>query len=398
MICIVCLHPFCVTFAACGGTTVSDDPDDHTETETYEEKLFDGIDAVFDESLGYYNEHPSVLQDGTTRYLFYTRNTKKYDASTDSIAVRVGTYKGGEWTYGEAKTCITVSENGWDSKSVFGADVVKGKFLYNGKEYSWLMSYSGSDRSDRMDADIGLAVAETPDGEWTKVGSEALIEFNSSEWDNVGLSYYPGCIESSLVSFDKSGKVYLFYEESEAFKSNYVYELDCSDLGAIVKGGRKVVETTGTSDLGTSNPLLYGGDFLYDNDSDSFFAAREVRTTATAEPKVADEVEVLRASADVLRRIEQGVTQEEPADWWSEVGDSIDADATADMSDQSRIFGYMRIFSPCIASDAYGYLLEYGKLEVFFTTQACEGDERLPSDHADAYKFSQMIHTLVITY
>ena len=38
--------------------------------ETFEEKVFDGIDAVFDESLGYYNEHPSVIQEGATRWLF----------------------------------------------------------------------------------------------------------------------------------------------------------------------------------------------------------------------------------------------------------------------------------------------------------------------------------------
>ena len=33
-----------------------------------------------------------------------------------------------------------------------------------------------------------------------------------------------------------------------------------------------------------------------------------------------------------------------------------------------------------------------------FTTQANDSDERLPSDHADAYKYSQMIHSLTITY
>ncbi len=384
--------------AGCNKAADSSSSSDGGTTETFEEKIFDGIGAVFDESLGYYNEHPSAFQEGTTRYVFYTRNTVKYDETTDSIAVRTGSYSGGKWSYGEAKTCISVSESGWDSGRIFGADIVKGDFSYGGKKYSYLMAYSGTDREDRTNAQIGFAVAETPTGEWTKVGTQPIVSFDSSEWDSVGLTYYPGAIEPSLVSFDEGGKVWLFYEESEVFKSNYAYELDCSDLDNIVRGGRKVIERTGINDLGTSNPLLYGGDFVWDPDSDYLFAAREGRTTATTEPKVADEVEVLRSSMDILDSISQGITQEEPREWWEEVGDAIDAEATADPQDDTRIFGYTRIFSPGIVSNEYGRLLEYGTLEILFTTQASDGDERLPADREDAYVFSPMIHSLTISY
>lgn len=392
---------FLLALTACAPDqqTTDDDKKPGGDTqETFEEKVFDGIGAVFDESLGYYNEHPSAIQEGATRWLFYTRNTVKYDALTDSIAVRKGTYSGGKWTYGDPVTCITTSETGWDSAAVFQADVVKGAFSYGGKAYSYLMAYSGSDRADRADADIGLAVAEAPDGEWVKVGTEPLIEFNSSEWDSVGLTWYPGAIEPSLVSYDKAGKVYLFYEESEVFKTNYAYELDCSDLDNIVRGGRKVIERSGITDLGTSNPLLYGADYVWDTEEDTLFAVREGRTTATSEPVVADEVQTLRASMDILDTIDQGIAQGEPRVWWSEVGDTIDGDATVDPNDPDRIFGYTRIFSPTIVSNEYGYLLEYGSLEVLFTTQANDGDERLPADRADAYRYSQMIHSLIITF
>ncbi len=399
LMCVLLVGLVALSLAAC--TDNPNDPGDGPEnpTETFEEKIYDGIGAVFDESMGYYNEHPSAFQEGTTRWLFYTRNTVKYDDTTDSIAVRKGTYSGGQWTYGEPTTCITPSENGWDSARVFNADVVKGTFSYGGEDYSYLMAYSGSTRADRADADIGFAVAKTPDGEWVKVGTTPFIDFSSSQWDSVGLTYYPGAIEPSLVSFDQGGKVYLFYEESESFKNNYVYELDCSDLDNIVRGGRKVIERTGISDLGTSNPLLYGADFAYDPDSDELYAAREGRTTATSNPIVADEVQTLRSSMDILDTIEQGVrpSGETPRVWWSSVGDKIDGDATADL-ENNLIFGYTRIFSPCIVSSEYGYLLEYGTFEVMFTTQANDSDERLPSDHADAYKYSQMIHSLTITY
>lgn len=383
---------FLIPLAACG-VTQPEEPG-----ETFESKCFDGIGAVFDESMGYYNEHPSVLQEGAKRWLYYTRNTVKYDDRTDSIAVREGTLSGGTWKYGEAKTCITVSATGWDSGNVFGADVVKGSFTYGGEAYSYLMAYSGTDRTDRKDAEIGLAVSKSPDGDWIKVGTAPLLPFDSTEWDNVGLTTYPGNIEASLVSYDKAGKVYLFYEESELFKSNYVCELDCSDLDRIVKGGRKVIETTGVSDLGTSNPLLYGADFVYDEEGKEFYSVREVRTTATANPVVADGVQLFRASETVLTEIKQGIAVQPPADWWSRIGGDIDSDATADLTDPNRIFGYQRIFSPCIVSDEYGRLPEYGSLDVLFTTQTCEGDERLPSDRADAYRFSQMIHALTVTY
>ena len=393
--CILMVGLCSLSLAACNGNPSEEKPGGD---ETFEEKVYDGIDAVFDESLGYYNEQPSAIQEGTTRWLFYTRNTVKYDDTTDSIAVRKGTYSGGEWTYGEPVTCITPSEDSWDSARVFNADVVKGTFAYGGEDYSYLMAYSGSDRADRADADIGFAVAKEADGEWVKVGTQPFIRFNSSEWDSVGLTYYPGAIEPSLVSFDKGGKVYLFYEESEVFKTNYVYELDCSDLDHILKVGRKVIERSGISDLGTSNPLLYGADYVYDPESDYLFAAREGRTTATSEPKVADEVQALRSSMDIIDNIDQGILQGEARVWWEAIGDKIDGDTTADLSDPDRIFGYTRIFSPTIVSDPYGYLLEYGTFEVLFTTQANDGDERLPADHADAYKYSQMIHSMTITY
>lgn len=101
---------------------------------------------------------------------------------------------------------------------------------------------------------------------------------------------------------------------------------------------------------------------------------------------------------DILDTIDQGIAQGEPRVWWSEVGDTIDGDATVDPNDPYRVFGYTRIFSPTIVSSEYGYLLEYGSLEVLFTTQTNDGDERLPADRADAYRYSQMIHSLTITF
>ena len=58
--------------------------------------------------------------------------------------------------------------------------------------------------------------------------------------------------------------------------------------------------------------------------------------------------------------------------------------------------GYQRLFSPCIVSDCYGRLLEYGKLDIMFTSKATSADERAETD--ETWKFTGMIHALTVTY
>ena len=86
---------FCLSLlfaSSCGEGKTSES--DHSgsvssEEETYEQKKISGIDPVFSESQGYYNESPSVFEAASgERYLYYTRNTVKNDDATDSIAVR----------------------------------------------------------------------------------------------------------------------------------------------------------------------------------------------------------------------------------------------------------------------------------------------------------------------
>ena len=86
---------------------------------TYEEKLITGIAPVFDESLGYYNENPSVVRvSENLQYVYYTRNEIKYDSNSDSIAVRKAENVNGKWVYGNYKTILRPSNNSWDSLSV----------------------------------------------------------------------------------------------------------------------------------------------------------------------------------------------------------------------------------------------------------------------------------------
>lgn len=95
---------------------------------TNKHKPITGIDPCFEENLGYYNESPNVVRMGNIQYMFYTRNANINDNTSDTIAVRRAEWRDGKWNYGEAKTVLSVSDNGWDSGSVFSADVVKESF------------------------------------------------------------------------------------------------------------------------------------------------------------------------------------------------------------------------------------------------------------------------------
>ena len=291
---------------------------------------------------------------------------------------------------------LTTSESGWDSKSVFASDVVKGEFAYGGKTYSYLMAYSGSNTKDRANAQIGLAVAETPDGEWVKVGNSPVVTFNAGNYDPMGILSYRGAIEPSLVSYDKAGKVYLFYTYYEYLNGSYVLEMDASNLDNLVLGGRKMVPVTGLQDQGASNTQMYSADYVYDGEEDALIAVRNIATTVTVLPKVSEGVQIVTASADVLDTIQQDwVPEGERTSWWSSLG-KIEADDTAVEEDVNKMFGYERIFGGCIVSDPYGHLLTYGELDVFFATQGVYGDSFFQTE--DGYKFSQMIHSLTVTY
>lgn len=59
----------------------------------FEQKPITGISAMFDESLGYYNEHASVFEENGERYVYYTKNKTKNSDTSEYIAVRKATQK-----------------------------------------------------------------------------------------------------------------------------------------------------------------------------------------------------------------------------------------------------------------------------------------------------------------
>ena len=384
LICALCMGLLFMSLAGCasGGA---------------KEKPVTGIDPCFSEELGYYNESPCVIRSGNRQYMFYTRNAVKNDNTTDTIAVRTAEWTGEEWKWGESTPVLTVSESGWDRGSVFGAEVVKGEFLYAGKTYPWLMAYAGSSKSNRSNAQIGFAVSETLDGQYLRVGDEPVVSFDKTEQTPVGLTNYKGVCEPSLVSYDRKGKLTLFYSYYGKFNGSYAIEMDCSDLGKIVRGGRMLVTVAGLAD-GAENTTLYAGDYAYDPEENVYVVCRNYAGTVSGLPAVAEAVQAVIAPADRLFEVDGTSPNESREAVWSLYNPKqrrISALHTAvdDEEDTSRSGGYKRIYNGCVASDEYGYVLSTRRADLYFTSSAVSGDEGLTGDE---YLFTPMIHEFIL--
>lgn len=354
------------------------------------QKPLTGIDPCFTEELGYYNEFPSVIRMGNRQYMFYTRNAVINDNTTDTIAVRSAVWQDETWVWSAPKTVLSAAGEGWDGASVFGADVIAGEFLYEGETYSYLMAYAGSEKSSRSNAQIGFAVSNEIDGGYVRVGDAPVVTFDKTEQTPVGLTNYKGVNEPSLVSYDRKGKLTLFYSFYGRFECTYAVEMDCSDLGTIVRGGRRMVNTGGLAD-GTENTTLYAGDFAYDPDKEEYVVCRNYGGAVSGLPAVSEAVQAVIAPADALFEVAR-------SDVWSLYSDMqrrISAIHTSieDPEDMSRADGYKRIYNGCVASDQYGYTVSSRRVDIYFTSSAVYGDDGLIGD---AYLYTPMIHEFVI--
>ena len=377
--------------AGCGGKT------DKPVSEAGRSKPVTGIDACFDEELGYYNESPSVIRIGAKQYMFYTRNEQK-DMQTDTIAVRSAEYRNGKWNYGEFRTVLRPTEKGWDGASVFAADVVKGEFNYNGKIYAYLMAYSGSSKQNRTNAQIGFAVCDTIDGDYIKVGENPIVEFSKQEQTAVGLTNYKGLTEPSLVSYDKKGKITLFYSHYGKFNNSYALEMDCSDLNSVIRGGRIKLNVSGLAD-GLNSPMLFSADYVYDPDENIYIVCRNYGGSVSGLPSVAEAVQTVEADADEIYKVYDNLPGTVPAEGVWKLYNSRQRRISAihtgvDDADTSRGNGYKRIYNGCVVSDQYGHSVSSREIQIYFTSSAVSGDDGLEGNE---YVFTPMIHEYTIT-
>jgi hypothetical protein len=140
--------------------------------------------------------------------------------------------------------------------------VVKGKFLYQGEEYSYLMAYLGCTSYDSQDNKIGLAVAKNPQDTFVRIGEVPFVDF---EFDGSEDIWEWGVGQPSLVNMDKEGRVMMFYTRGDRNGTRTLYsEWDLSDLSAPVQLNGGTLSAAGLVNLNGGVDIMNNADFLYD--------------------------------------------------------------------------------------------------------------------------------------
>lgn len=301
-------------------------------------KPLDGIAPVFDDGASRYSTAPSVMQtDAQTRYVYYTANQTP-DEDDSAVVVRKATLRNGEWVYGERKTLLTPSVDGWDSKAVGAPSVIGGSFGYNDKTYSYLMAYQGRSGYQDRNYGIGFAVGNSPDGEFIRI-SKCVLNYDKTLY---GDAYGYG--SPSLVSYDNASKFRLFYTAGDpAGIAEYFVEIDGANLGALSAFVEQAVTVSGLTESDPSASTTFrDADFALDGDT--LIVVRN-RYPAGDTPALPTAVQVAGMPVSNLYKVSAGTR-------WSLIASEI---ASFDLSDyENDRTGWQRIYSPALVRDAYG--------------------------------------------
>ena len=241
-------------------------------------KLFDAKSDI-----GIYNYCPSVIElDDGTRYVYYCTNQTSYRV-VDYVGCRKGTLNAdGIYTWSSEKVVLSPSDNLWDAMHTCDPSVIKGSFTYNGTEYAYLMAYLGCTSTDNQENKVGLAVSNSPDGEFIRVGETPIVDFTK---DSSSTVFQWGVGQPSIVSIDKAGKVWLFYTRGDLNGTRTVVrECDFSNLNAPVLGNEVKVATTNLVELDGDKDIINNADFAYDSATNKFYAASDCHPNPTNEP------------------------------------------------------------------------------------------------------------------
>ncbi len=320
-------------------------------------------------AAGHYIKDSDLIADGNNRYLLYTTNETTGETD-NAIAVSKGTFEEGEgkgWKYGEGKIVLSGSLGKWD-ENIGSASLVKGEFALGESNYSWLMAYCATKEASERQYNIGLAVAEAPDGEWTKISETPLVAFDADVYGATSM----GCYAPSLVNLDKSGNIRLFYTYADAYGhfAKFV-DFDASDLGAIELSGEVQCPNNGQISGGDSVNMFPNADFAYDSAAKKFYTVKDYSPAAATKPNYAERIQLLNI--------------EEKEFYTAEVGEGWKGLRTWDFSDTDD-GAWERIYGACIVCDAYGQIDGSKALEIVYNVCELEMDN-------ENWEFTQNLKT-----
>ncbi len=325
-------------------------------------------DELFGDDLNsnFYNYCPTIIMEGNAiMHIWYCSN-KTSGNVTDYVAYRRGDLQAdGRWVFTEKSLVLQPTAGTWDERHTCDPAVVKGAFEYKGLDYSYLMAYLGCVTNDSSRNEIGIAVAQSPEGPWIKVVEANPIANYYESPEYVGDRWTWGYGQPSLVSVDQAGQVLLFYTKGIATGTFEAVELwDFSDLDTPVKTASAEVSNAGIVNAGGGSDVINNADFAYDPYSKRLYVVKEDFPYPTDENPTwvtaSNTVEYINLGEETYpgASLFQATTLR-----WQKVG-SIGPNET----------GFARVHNCGILTDPYGWLINPFQIPIVYTMSDLSSD------------------------
>ncbi len=338
----------------------------------FEKPLTQGEVAFSDQLFGddlnsnFYNYCPTIMMEGNAiMHIWYCSN-KTSGNVTDYIAYRRGELRAdGRWVFTEKSLVLQPTSGTWDERHTCDPSVIKGIFTYGTTAYSYLMAYLGCVTNDSSRNEIGLAVAQSPEGPWIKVAEANPIANYYESPEYVPDQWTWGYGQPSLVSVDKAGKVLLFYTKGIATGTFEAAELwDLSNLNEPQKMASANVPNAGIVNISGGADVINNADFAYDPYSKRLYVIKEDF------PYQSSENPTWITSSNTIEYINLG---EE-----SYPGESLFTGATLRWQKVGSIgpneTGFARVHNCGIMTDPYGWLMNPFQIPVVYTMSDLSSD------------------------
>ena len=315
----------------------------------------DGMCFDEDEFSQLYNYAPCVFVDGNEAHVYYcTSMISGKGGADDRIGYRHGIKKNGKWYWGPKSLALDKGAEGeWDSMDVCDPDVIKGEFTYNGEQYNYLMTYLGCITPGNYENAYGFAVSKEPSGPWIRVnGLCPLYDFYELNPDYV----YPGHDDpnyslwgwgqSSMISFDKKGKVLVF--DTGRSTTGQTCELwDFSNLNAPEMLWRNEVSNRGMKDLYGNKDTICNAQLVYDPTLKCFYMVSDAHPFDSSVVPENLPTETNISMINDFNSEEIGDCFKNSKAVWAHLG-SLNPDNT----------GFPKNSNACFERDPYGWMLQ----------------------------------------
>ncbi len=234
---------------------------------------------------------------------------------------------------------LTSSASGWDSFHICDPSVVRVDVPYGGHTYSYALFYLGNDVDASRHNQVGVAVADSLDGPWTKLPAPVVPYTGSDE-------FQWGAGQPTATTIDAAaGTVLLAW--TEGYNTGTLGRMARVDFssGTPVLSGRQPVPTAGLTDLKGNPDFLNNFDLVYSPRRDRFFMVREGHPypSGSSPDYISDHVDVNSISGAGLRS------------------------GTGTWRLEGRISAQPRVHNPGFARTVYGTLPDESALTVVYT-------------------------------